>query len=489
MDEKTSFAREHGHFASVSASSKASRANATFTETRLSSLLRDTKNAPQVAQFSQQQKSVNGGYKRVIKYLSGLMTFDHTIYPAFQNPMDALKNAEAVKEEWYNMAIFVDRLNPKFNLPLITERLLTNGVAYMYKIEDSKGVSYQELPVALCRVSYMEDGVYRYFIDVSKITDATMLDYPDEIQKSYQSSKGGNKADLFEGKYYQVSDKGVAFTIDADVLANAGLALPALANALVDTVKVDNVKANMESVDELDNSKVVHSKIETNKEGRPVMDLPIVKAYHEAVKKSLPEGSVAITNPFETTVMSMNGTGRDGKFSLLDKAVDQFYLSTGVSPQLFADDNSSSQALERSIQVDSQWLYSTLLPMFANYYNYELSKAGSKGVIWKAKFLPISHFDKNEAIKVSKDQLTYGGSRLEYLAYSGLSPLEVANMLSFEQNVLDIDKLMVAKQSSHTMSGDENATGSPSDKEESSEKGRPPSENPTDTTVRIKDSE
>lgn len=492
MDEQQNFSREHNRFASVSASSKSSRSNAPITEGRLISLLRDPKNAPQIAQFSQQQKAINGGYKRVIKYLSGLMTFDHTIYPAFQNPMDALSNAESLKEEWYNMAIFVDRLNPKFNLPLFTERILTNGVAYMYKIEDSSGVSYQELPVALCRVSYMEDGVYRYQVDISKISDANMLDFPDEVQTSYERSKGGDKSDLAEGKFYQVSEKGVAFTVDADVLANGGMALPSLANALVDTLRVDDVKGQMENVDELDNSKIVHSKIETNKDGRPVMELPVVKAYHEAVKKSLPDGSVAITNPFETSVMSMNGTGRDGKFALLDKAVEQFYLSTGVSPQLFADDNSSSQALERSIQVDSQWLYSTLLPMFTNYYNYEMSKAGSKGIIWKAKFLSISHFDKNEAIKVSKDQLTYGGSRLEYLAYSGLSPLEVANMLSFEQNVLDIDSLMVAKQNSHTMSGNESgstSSGASSDEGSSGDVGRPPSDNPTDTTVRIKDSE
>nr|DAM04562.1 MAG TPA: Portal protein [Caudoviricetes sp.] len=491
----TSFAREHNQFASTSASTKSSRSNQVLSESRLATLIKDPKNAPQVALFSQQQKGVNGGYKRVIKYLSSLMTFDHTIFPAFNNPLEAVKNAESIKEEWSNMAIFVDRLNPKFNLPLITERILTNGVTYMYKIEDSAGISYQELPVGFCRVSYMEDGVYRYEVDVTKLSDATMYDYPAEIQKAYTDSKAGKKDKLAEGKFYQVSNKGTAFTIDADVLINAGLALPTLANALVDTVRVDNAKAGMESIDDLDNSKIVHSEIETNKDGRPVMDLPTVKAYHEAVKKALPEGSVAITNPFKTSVMSMNGTGRDGKFALLDKAIDQLYISTGVSAQLFADDNSSSQALERSIQVDSQWLYSSLLPLFTNYYNYELSQVSSKGVVWKAKFLPISHFDKYEANKVYKDQLTYGGSRLEYLASSGLSPLEVANMLSFEQQVLNIDEVMVAKQNSHTMSGNEasqkesNQDNPSPNEEEEAEAGRPPSENPSDTTVRIKDSE
>lgn len=257
--------------------------------------------------------------------------------------------------------------------------------------------------------------------------------------------------------------------------------MPPLASALLDAIKIDGAKSAMEETSKLDNTKIVHSQIETDEKGRPLMELPVVFEYHGALKRSLPEGSVAITNPFKTNVMSLNGTGRDGKFSLLEKTVDNLYDSAGVSKLLFAGDGASSQALERSIQVDAQWLYSVLLPMFSNYINYELKKVSKKGSIWKAKFLQVSHFDREEAIKTSKDQLSNGGSRQEYLAYTGMSPLEVANMLIFEQRILNIDDIMVAKQTSFTMSGED--SGGKTD-----EAGAPKSTDPTDTTTRIKDS-
>ncbi|WP_144472973.1 hypothetical protein, partial [Bacillus pumilus] len=335
----------------------------------------------------------------------------------------------------------------------------------------------QEFPTELCRVGYIEDGVYRFQVDITKLSNETVINYPNEIQKAYSSYQNAKTNNLIDGKWYQVSDKGVAFTLDTDILMYGGMAVPPLANVLIDAIKFENAKDGMEDVAKLDNAKIVHSKIETDSKGRPLMELPVVTEYHNALKRSLPDGSVAITNPFDTTGITLNGTGKDGKFSLLDKTSDQLFKNAGVSGQLFADDNSSSQALERSIEVDCQWLYSFLLPMYANYYNYELKKI-NKSITWKAKFLSTSYFNRDTAIKTSKDQLTFGGSRLEYLAYTGMTPLEVANMLVFEQRVLAIDEFMIAKKTSNTLGGDST----------DGEVGRPKEENPTDDTVRINDS-
>lgn len=473
---------QYRHFASASATVSGTAGSSNIkgiNEARLKAMLQDpSKNAQQVAGLSVAMKQVNGEYKRIIKYLSSILTFDHLIYPVLENPIAFTESPQELQIAFAQSAIFLDRLNPKFNLPIFTEKLFSKGVTYQYKIEDSKSVAYQEIPLSLCRVSYVEDGVFRFQFDVTKLSDTSMLTFPKEFQTAYTSYKNGAVDKLVEGKWYQVSDKGVAFTIDTEILSQGGVALPPLANSLIDAIKMESAKDQMESTSKLDNTKIVHSKIETDEKGRPLMELPVVLEYHNALKRTLPDGSVAITNPFETKGITLNGTGKDGKFALLDKTSDQLYKGAGVSGQLFADDNSSSQALERSIKVDEQWLYSFLLPLYTNYYNYEMKKA-SKKLIWKIKLPSISYFSKDEAIKTAKDQLTFGGSRLEYLAYTGMTPLEVANMLVFEQRVLVIDDFMVAKQTSNTLSGDPQDEG---------EAGAPKSDDPTDTTVRIKDS-
>jgi len=479
------FYSDYERFASTSANLTGQRIGnrssiGNLTQARLKQMLQDPmSSAIQIGSFSGSMKQVNGVYKRFIKYMSSLLTFDHTIYPVFQSQENIESDKDKLQEAFMNMAIFVDKLNPKYFLPIFTEKIFTSGVTFQYKLEDSSGIAYQEIPTNLCRISYQEDGVYRYQIDLSKITETTLNIYPKEIQNAYNQYRNGQTDKFQESKWYQVSDKGVAFTVDADVLLNGGVALPPFANSLIDVIKIENAKDQMEDDATLDNTKIIHSKIKTDDKGRPVIDLPIAMKYHEAIKKTLPKGAVAITNPFDTIGITLNGTGKDGIFALLDKSIDQLYIGAGISSQLFANDNSSSVALDKSIRVDVQWLYNYLLPLYENYYNYEIKKVSKKGILWKIKFLRTSYFDQTDAIKTAKEVLSFGGSRLEYLAYCGMTPLEIANMFAFEQNVLNIDDFMVAKQTSNTLSG----------KVLNNEAGRPKEENPTDTTVRINDSQ
>ena len=89
-----------------------------------------------------------------------------------------------------------------------------------------------------------------------------------------------------------------------------------------------------------------------------------------------------------------------------------------------------------------------------------------------------SNFNKDEDLKHLKDAISFGGSRTDYLAALGMSPLEIYSKLSLEQRVLNIDSIMVPKPTSHTLSGTS-----------SGETGRPSTDNPTDDTDRINDSQ
>jgi hypothetical protein len=483
-------AQQHARFAQSSAQfiGVTSTSTSSTNVSNIKTMIQDpSKNSSQIRDISNALKHVNGIYKRIIVYMASVLTYDHTIYPVMQNPMvDITGDIQAMQQSFAQTAIYLDRLNPKYNLPLITEKMFTNGTVFLYKLEDSKGIAYQDLPLNLCRVSYLEEGVYRYQVDVTKINDNLYQIMPKEIQSAVDGYKAGTIADkLVQGRYFQVSDKGVAFSIDPDVLAQAGQSLPPFASSLIDIFRIESAKDAMEDTSTLDNVKVVHSTVPIDDKGRPTMELPVVQEYHNALKRSLPKGAVAITNPFETKAVNLSGTGADVTFGLLDKSVEQLFKGVGVSQQLFANDNTSSNALERSLQVDAQWAYAYLLPLYSNYYNYELKKIGKKGTQWKVKFLPISWVDRKDAIATAQSQLSFGGSRLEYLAYTGMTPLEVANMLLFEQRVLTIDDYMVVKATSHTTAGGTGANGQSATPTNPNGGGAPQSQNPTDTTVRI----
>ena len=89
--------------------------------------------------------------------------------------------------------------------------------------------------------------------------------------------------------------------------------------------------------------------------------------------------------------------------------------------------------------------------MINNWINYELKKKKIGGFTWAIKLLDVTEFNKDKKVSAAKDAMAYGGSRLEFLASSGYTPLQSLSVLKME-NMLGLDELLVPQATSHTQS-------------------------------------
>ena len=196
------------------------------------------------------------------------------------------------------------------------------------------------------------------------------------------------------------------------------------------------------------------------------------------MNKDLPDGIIAVVNPLELNNINLSGSGNSKAYDTVKDAQSQVFYTTGTAPGVFGADTKSGNIIKISVIKDAAYIYSKVLPVFENYYNEVLRKYKSQSVTWKLRLLRQSFFTLEEDIKRLKDSMTTGGSRTDYLASLGMSPLEVYTKLSLEQQVLDIDSIMVPKPTSFTMTGAETANGVDG-------AGRPKADNPSDDTDRI----
>ena len=90
--------------------------------------------------------------------------------------------------------------------------------------------------------------------------------------------------------------------------------------------------------------------------------------------------------------------------------------------------------------------------MIVNWINNELRKKKIGGFTWAIKLLDVTEFNKEKRISAAKEGMAFGGSRLEYLATSGYTPLQGLSVLKME-SMLGLDELLVPQASSHTQSG------------------------------------
>jgi len=432
-------------------------------------------NSASIASYMTSLYKKNGIVGGTVRYFQSHPTYNYSIYP-IMNQKSGYEMKQNL-EEYLGVAKFIDDYNIKFYAPYFFKQTLVNGVSFFYKIQDSKGVSFMEFPIDFCRVYESSNSVLHFELDMSKIKAET-LGLPNELQKALEAFTNGQVDDekkWTEGKWYKVSDKGVAFALDYSVMSH-GTTISEFASLLIDSLQLETAKSNVEIKDTLDTIRIIHSEIPTDKDGKPLVTATTAKIYDTAMKRALPKGISGITSPLKLTNIPLNGAGNTKAYDTVDKAQQQLFLSTGTPSNLFGGTTTSSNIVKLSIQKDANWLYTKLFPMLENYYNYELSKYKSMdGLIWKMKFVRQSNFTLKDDLQRFEKQLNLGGSRTEFLAANGMSPVEIVNTLVMEQKMIDIDSIMLPKQTSFTMSG----TGE--------EIGRPTTDEPTDDTDRIND--
>lgn len=407
-----------------------------YTRQQVRNFLADPfQNYAQLQNISQYLKSVGGNYFRIVKYLSGLLTLDYMITPNSKAKMD---NKDKVMKDYVKAAGMLEKMNIKYNFRWILERLIENGEIYIYEIEDSKGIVYKELPPTFCRISAIDNGVYLYEINLNKITNATLLDFPMEIQSAYASKS------TYKDGWYPVSNKGFAF----NAVGNHAHGFPVLCMMFDDVMGLEDTKDLIEGKTKLDSIKLVHQKIPLDKENKPVFDMQTARIYHEATKKGLPNGVAITTNPLEISQIPFDkAANRD--FDSIERSERNIWNSSGISDMIFNNNKASGEALKRSIIADETLMFPYLY-MFSNFINNRIESTK-----FTLTFLEVSFFGRDEKLKTYKDLMGYGASRMYFLTLQGLEPIQILNMLRFEQEMLDIDKYMIPKMTSHTMSGED----------------------------------
>ena len=433
-------------------------------------------NYVQIGSYMEALRKKNGIVARTLDYIGSHATFNHSLF------FDIGKTGYVAPslEEYIGASSYLEKYNIKFFAPYFLSQTLMNGMSFFYEVVDSTGVTYIEFPLSMGRISGIENGVYRWMIDISKVKPemVELQGFPKEIVTGYESTDRTDPKKWVDGKWLLLSNKAVAFCFNQNVLKNGGVAVSDFASLIIDSVQIERTKENVDIKDDIDTVKIIHGLLPMDKDGRPTIDVSEAAVWSKQLNKDLPDGIIAVVNPLELNNINLSGSGNSKAYDTVKDAQSQVFYTTGTAPGVFGADTKSGNIIKISVIKDAAYIYSKVLPVFENYYNEVLRKYKSQSVTWKLRLLRQSFFTLEEDIKRLKDSMTTGGSRTDYLASLGMSPLEVYTKLSLEQQVLDIDSIMVPKPTSFTMTGAETAEGV-------SGAGRPKSNDPSDDTDRI----
>ena len=273
---------------------------------------------------------------------------------------------------------------------------------------------------------------------------------PEEIQSLVEKFKDGSlkKEELIESKWLELEKNAVAFNIINPFLSKGYPPFAYLFDALV---HVDEIKEAHYTSAKLENLKIIHQKVPINEEGDFLIDINLIKEYHNQTKKHLPEGIAVTTNPLQMESIVLNKSNTQG-INYRHDLIQSIFDDAGVNDELFNGKKSSNEAIALGAKADDMLLLS-VLSMFENYLNYEIMN-NKKSSPWRIKILNSTQFNRDNMLKNSRENLAYGGSRLEFLSLNHYTPLQAVNLLEAE-SIIGIDQLLVPQQTSHTMGSGE----------------------------------
>ncbi|WP_270504451.1 hypothetical protein [Paraclostridium sordellii] len=401
-------------------------------------------NIHMLQQASSMLQTSNGIYQEVITYQSNMLTNDHLLVPV---SVDKITSNEDMIKSLNDQSVFLSKYNIKYNTNWIIRRVIEQGELFVYKVETSDGIVLQEIPATYCKITSRQNNVFRWAIDLTKLSDKTINYMPKEIQIAYKKSK---KQKMTNSNYYEVGENGVAFPINESYSKN----IPYYAAAFDDFIELEDKKDLKNKQDILDSIVLIHQKCPYNKEnGKVLISTKHAKTIHEATKSNLPKNAKLVTHHLDTEIYRLS----DGSKSFNESvklAEENAFGSTGINAELFNGKKNTKEAIVAGIVEDSILAF-RIQAMVANWINYELSKNKKKGIQYRIKFIDSTIFNKDAKVKSCRDDMAYGGSRLEFIATKGYEPNEGISLLKME-NLLGLDKILVPQKSAHTLSKNDN---------------------------------
>jgi len=405
---------------------------------------------------------VSGIYSRLLKYMAGILTYDHMVYPYMLS--DKFDNKK-VNEDTNEVIRYMDLLKLKTSLYTISLQVLTEGAYYGYVVTNKTktAVSLLDLPVRYCRSRYTVNGMdavefnVKYFDD--NFRDATekalvINSFPKEFAKAYNAYKAGTlKADT--------TDRGVWFLCDVDLSMRFALsndAIPLLITAIPAIITLEEAKQidMKKTLQEL--LKVIVQRMPLDKNGDLIFDIDEAADMHNNAVQMI-DNSVnvdVLTTFAEIEMLDLDNTSASSAASdNLTKIERGVFNEAGASQMLFNTDGNLS--LEKSILNDEAIMF-YLLAQYENKLNAVIGRLFNTRTEIVLSMPSISIYNKERKEALADTRSKAGYSKLMPAIISGQSQSAFLSLNVYENKILKLNDVMKPLSISSTQSSSTNAS-------------------------------
>lgn len=417
--------------------------NTTFTKYTQSQIIdflqSPSKNQAKLIEASQYFFNNSSHYRRLIQYYALLPTFSYVLSPY---KYDGKTNAKAIKKQFYKVAGEVEKMNLAHELQKAFTICFRDGAFYGAVWSNGDTWYIQHIDPKLCMLSSIENGVWMYAVNMSKIKDSDLELYPPEFEKMKAEAQS-------TGVTWQEVPSSISFCLKADETTDT-YALPPFISTIPLLYSIETYKGLTETRSELENYKMLAMELPKNSDGMPSLPWNQVTQYYKQVASVLPEFVGLAVSPFPIKPIDFERSGVAPNTNAVSDAEDTFWSDSGTSPLLFGSaKNNSAGALKLSIKADECISFALLTQAERQVNRFVNSISGSQK--FKLTFLRASVYNIDDELSKYKELATLGFPvKSAISALAQLKPADISGWAFVENEVLECGKIFEPLSTSYT---------------------------------------
>ena len=372
-------------------------------------------------------------------------------------------NIGALKKKYSELAAKLEDMNLKHEFSKIMKVIPYQDIYCGLVFENQSDFFFQEIDYKICELCQIQDGLYNFRIDLTKIDPTNFSAYPKYVQRAWLDLKDDKENVNISGKWYTPpADKQICLKMNSQWT----FPYPILIALIKDILDLDVYKKLKLQSARTDNYKAiaVEVPIDETTVDKPLLTPETLGIFAEINRESMSD-DIGLLHTLGSNATPISFKDSSNTRNNVSDAIDELYNSSGITKELY-NGGSSGTAVTFSIENDSGFIYG-LYRQFERWTNRFIKIRKYNKPTFKFFFylLDVTIFNRDNVSKRYKEACSLGVSVIDkWLATLDMTPSRTLGSFVLHKDIFDFENNFVPLSSSFNSSAEGNEGGRPTNK-------------------------
>lgn len=370
---------------------------------------------------------------------------------------------ENMKKSYSALAAKLESMNLQHEFSKIMKTLPYQDIYCGLVFENQSDFFIQQIDYRICELCRVQDGLYDFKINLTKINDTNFSAYPDYVQQARIDLRDGNVNPNIDGIWYiPPADKQVCFKLNSQW----SFPYPILISLVKDILDLDIYKKLKLQSARTDNYKAiaVEVPIDENTVDKPLLTPETLGIFADINRESMTD-DIGLLHTLGSNATPISFKDSSNTRNNVSDAVDEVYNSAGITKEL-GNGSSSGTAVTLSVENDSGFVYG-LYRQIERWVNRWIKIRKYNKPTFKFFFylLDMTIFNRKDVIAMYKDSISMGATVIDkYMASLGMTPSRQLGSYVVHEDIFDFRNHFIPLQTSYNSSVENDKGGRPTNK-------------------------